>query len=432
MRAIVVGAGLVGAVQALLLAKSGCKVTVVEQRSFRSKWDAANPLSDRTVALSGRSIQLLDQSGLWPAIPACPIKTVHVSEQGKFGSVKIKAEKLNMDALGYVVSNAAFESYLHQCLRAATEIELIEGASVASIQHDKKNVSLKVEMQGANKTIDAEVLIAADGTGSVSRSLLGIEVEERDYHQCAVLANVSTSAPHGFNAFERFTRDGPLALLPLEEFVETGQVRLGQPSKLDSGELDPGKPDSGKPDSGNLGSDKLWSLIFTSAEKDAAELKDMPDSQFLNLLQEKFGGRLGRFDRIGSRVVTPLKLTVCSEQTLGRCVLIGNAARTLHPVAGQGLNLALRDVFELASCLVATDNADVCRALESFVSKRRRDQWVITRQTDILARVFTDTLPFQLPVSAARHASLLLLDHVDPLKKTFATLNLGQHVPLPH
>jgi len=393
-KVVVVGAGLVGAVSALLLAQNGCDVTVIEQRTLRTNDSTTDPLASRTVAMSARSRQLLEASHLWPDVSTCPIKTVHVSEQGKFGSVKIQAHKLKVDALGFVVANADFEQYLHECIRQSSAIEVIENAKLVSLDHDDDQVCVQVIKNEKQITIDADVLIAADGTHSKVRSLLNIAVKERDYNQCAVLANVATSLSHANTAYERFTGTGPLALLPM----------------ADKG--------------------MLYSMILTAAEQDIEKLTAMSDSQFLQLLQQKVGGRLGRFEMMGARQVVPLKLTISDQQSLGRCVLIGNAARTLHPVAGQGLNLALRDVFELASCLGRS--CEFSEALENFSSARRFDQQLVTRQTDLLARAFTDKpFPLQLPASAARSVSMMLLDFVGPVKSSFASVNMGKHISLP-
>jgi len=363
--AVVVGAGLVGAVSALLLVQNGYRVTVVEQRSLRCKYAAVDPMSTRTIALSERSRQMLEAADLWPDISNCPIKSVHVSEHGKFGSVKIHADKLNMEALGYVISNAEFEYYLHQRIRDEAGITLIEDAKAVSVENCDAKVCLEIVKQGMQQSLNADVLIAADGTESVVRNLLNIDVQERDYNQCAVLANVTTSLPHSYTAFERFTGSGPLALLPLA----------------------------------SSGKSHHYSMIFTALEKDSESLASMPVACFLPLLQKKFGRKLGRFEKIGNRYVAPLKLLVCKEQAVGRW----------------------------ASCLNAQH--DVCDALQSFSSNRRFDQQLVTRQTDLLARAFTDKpFPLQLPASAARRASLLLLDAAEPVKSTFANLNMSGHL----
>ena len=414
---VVVGAGLVGAVQALLLARVGFHVTVVEQRSLLSSSNDKD--NSRTVALSDRAFQLLNGAGLWPAIAHCPIRSVCVTEQGKFGSVKLHAHKLNVEALGYVLANTEFECFLHDLLRREQNITVIESAKVVSVNSTDHQASITVKQSddgaGNEQLLSADLIIAADGTHSAIRNLLGIDTDDRDYQQCAVLANVSTANPHQHIAFERFTKDGPLALLPLSA-------------------------DSTREEENEKNSHR-YSMILTAPLDEKENLEKIPDSDFLGLLQKKFGGQLGRFEKISKRFVAPLKLIVSSKQVDRRFVLIGNAARTLHPVAGQGMNLALRDVFELASCLKGVSTANVCdngavsdldSALKEFVDHRRRDQSVITSQTDILARIFTQkSWPLRTPISLASGLSFFVLDFSDPVKKTFASMNMGRHVPLP-
>jgi len=401
---IVVGAGLVGAVQALLLARAGFQVTVVEQRPLLSS--SSEKDNSRTVALSDRSYQLLTGAGLWPDIEQCPIRSVCVTEQGKFGSVKLNARKLNVEALGYVLSNTDFERYLHNLLKVERNITVVESVKVVSLNSAAHEASItfdQIDNAGTEKTLSADLVIAADGTNSVIRNKLGIDTDGRDYDQCAVLANVHTTNPHQHTAFERFTKDGPLALLPLS----VGGTERGDKNS------------------------HLYSMILTAPHDEKERLEKISDNEFLGLLQKKFGGRLGKFEKISKRFVAPLKLVVSSKQVDHRFVLIGNAARTLHPVAGQGMNLALRDVFELASCLSGTNDLDA--ALDEFLSRRRRDQSVITSQTDILARVFTQKLPWPIraPISLASGFSFLVLDFLDPVKKTFASMNMGRHMPYP-
>jgi len=426
---IITGAGLVGAVQALLFAKAGFNVAVIERSALRSIQNSSQGSSDnlssdaissRTVALSHRSWQLLSSAGLWPDVECWPIKTVHVTAQGRFGSVKIHAERLEVEALGYVVPNAGFENYLHTLIEQATNIKVIEHASVVSVENHQQSVAVTFEQSGLLTTLNAQLAIAADGTHSAIRKMLRIETRQHHYQQCAVHANVQTAKSLSGYAFERFTDEGPLALLPLSSTAKSG-------------------------------GDHLYSMIYTAAASEANRLTEASDQEFLHLLQQKFGGRLGRFEKVGRRFVTPLMLTVSEKQIEGRCVLIGNAARTLHPVAGQGMNLALRDVFELTSCIVgeldrspantvenpadihAVDkNETIETALAAFKKRRSRDQWRVTRQTDLLARAFTaKPWPVRMPLSLLASSSFLVLDFISPLKKAFAVGNMGRHVPLP-
>lgn len=394
---VVVGAGLVGAVQALLFARAGFSVTVIEKNRLRDETVGGNAASSRTVALSHRSWQLLINSGLWPSIECCPIQTVQVSEQGNFGSVKLDARKLDVEALGYVISNAEFEAFLHSQLRSEVNIRVIESATVVAVENDTQSAHVTIEYSGRPQKLSVNLVIAADGTHSTVRSLSGIETTHRDYKQCAVLANVRTSKGSANTAFERFTGEGPLALLPL-----------------------------------NGGADNQWfSMIYTAPSGQSVHLTELPDRDFLTLVQKKFGGRLGRFEKIGKRYVADLALTVSMQQVKGRVVLIGNAVRTLHPVAGQGMNLALRDVYELVSSVINSENIDV--ALASFQEQRKRDQWWVTKQTDLLARLFTDKPRLlRFPVSLATGSGFVLLDVIEPFKNAFASRNMGRHLPLPY
>ncbi len=395
----VIGAGLVGAIQALLLARAGNRVTLVERRVLGCHNSASDPLSSRTVALSHRTWQLLSEAELWPAIDYCPIQAIHVTEQGKFGSVKMHAQEIDVEALGFVLSNSEFESYLHKLVTAETNIKLVEDAQLVSIDHTSNGVEVTLTVQEHVQVVSANVLIAADGTSSLARSMIGVEVEQYDYQQCAVIANVATAKPHESTAYERFTPSGPLALLPLS----SGAVNKGN---------------------------NYYSMIYTALDNELEKLKGLSDQQFLVRLQEKFGGKLGRFNAIGPRYVMPLMQTVSAKQVEKNCVLIGNAARTLHPVAGQGLNLAMRDVFELCAVLSANENTNA--ALQTFTDNRHRDQSLITRQTNLLARAFTHKpWPLRVPISMASSSSFFLLDFIDPLRKKFAQVSMGHHVALP-
>lgn len=401
---IVVGAGLVGAVQALLFARAGIRVTLVEKNRLRDARSDVNNQSDaissRTVALSYRSWQLLTGAGLWPSIDCCSIQSVHVTQQGKFGSVKLNARKLDVEALGFVLSNVEFEAYLHDLVTHEERIQVIESATVVSVENDQRSAHVTIENSGEHRKLSACLVVAADGTHSTVRELLGIEITHRDYEQCAVLANVRVSRSYSNTAFERFTPDGPLALLPLS-------------------------------DGGDAVNSRLYSLIYTAPSNRSSQLTELSDRDFLSMVQKKFGGRLGRFEEVGKRFVAELALTDSMQQVKGRFVLAGNAVRTLHPVAGQGMNLALRDVFELVSNVVESECIDT--ALVAFVKQRERDQWWVTKQTDLLARLFTEKRwPLRLPVALLTGSGFILLDVLEPFKKAFAKMNMGHSVPLPN
>ncbi len=411
---LVVGAGLIGAVQALLFAQAGYRVTVLEKHQLRQPQVNKDAMSSRTVALSHRSWQLLCGAGLWPTINCGRIQSVHVTEQGRFGSVKLHASKLNVEALGYVMPNAAYEYFLHQKLKQEPNIEVIESVTLHGVESTEHSAQVSFTHADETTLRSASLVIAADGTQSAVREMLNVKTRHRDYQQCAVLANVATRGTRSRDfkntAFERFTADGPLALLPLHNTDEAGQG-------------------------------DFYSMIYTAPATEATRLQEMPDREFLNLLQTRFGGRLGRFTNISQRYVAALALTESADQVKGRVVLMGNAMRTLHPVAGQGMNLALRDAFELVSSVVDgtsssenthTDDDQLGHALQKFVHNRRRDQWLVTKQTDTLARMFIGKPGLlRLPRTLLTGSGLFLLDVIEPLKNTFANANMGRLAPLP-
>ena len=421
--AVIVGGGIVGAVQALLLAQQGISTLLIEATQPET---IAEPLQQRSVALSHRSFEMLAARNLWPADVACPINEIHVTNRGSFGSARITAHDLNAAALGYVVANHRLEHHLRQLIRLQKNIEFVQPATARLIHNSATGVELAVSPSRQSKsqpvrevdtqsdahtepgkdfTARCKLLIAADGTHSQIRQSLGLNVTQRDYDQVAVVANVECQLDHQHIAHERFTDSGPLALLPL--------------------------------------SPRCMAMVYTAHAGDGDVLKTMPDVEFLQLLQARFGGKLGRFKAVGRRAVFPLMLSESESQTAGNCVLIGNSARTLHPVAGQGLNLALRDVFALAACVdrcFAPDSGqglgtvaghskpDLSHILAEFQRQRLSDQGRTVRRTDLLARVFSGKkLAVLGPV---RGAGLVLLSGLVPLRKRFAASSAGIGIPL--
>lgn len=426
----VVGGGLVGAIQALLLARRGASVALIEAAS--QDRSTAEPLEQRSVALSHRSFELLTSQGMWPA-DACPIKEIQVSNKGSFGSVRITARDLHESAVGYVVANRSLERHLLQLVRAQSNIEVVQPAIATLLHNSITGAELAVSAAGSGAeeipaeivefTLRCKLLIAAEGTHSQIRQSLGVTLEQRNYEQVAVVANIQCQYNHQHIAYERFTESGPLALLPL--------------------------------------SPRCMAMVYTANECHAENLQRMPDAEFLALLQRRFGGTLGRFKAMGRRSVFPLALTQSESQVVGCCVLIGNSARTLHPVAGQGLNLAIRDVFALAAQVGQSGVPDyqpghpperdqppiqqrtqqrtqqrmrvgenLSQALLQFERQRSSDQRSTVRRTDLLARAFSGNA---LPAAGLiRGASLILLDGLTPLRKHFAQNSAGVGVSLGH
>ncbi|MGH8503854.1 MAG: 2-octaprenyl-6-methoxyphenyl hydroxylase [Gammaproteobacteria bacterium] len=394
---LIVGGGLAGASLACALTASAYRVALIEAHTRRV---ASPPACDeRSVALAFGSRRILEGLGLWPAVrpSATPIKSIHVSERGRFGATRLHHGEEGVEALGYVVPNRDIGQAVYARLGQQRNVDIVAPARLVDFTVDVSSVSVCVardtETVGTQeRELRCRLLVAADGASSDIRRLLGIAATTADYGQTAIIANVTPSRDHAFTAYERFTDAGPLALLPMRE----GRC----------------------------------SLVWTHTAAGAATAMRLRDAEFLERLQTRFGYRRGRFIKAGARQAYPLSLTVAHELVAPRAVLIGNAAHALHPVAGQGFNLALRDVAELADLLCAHAPHDPAEPalLKRYADRRRVDLHSTARFTDVLARAFVN--PFT-PLIWARGAALLALDTIPPLRHALArrAMGLSGHVP---
>jgi 2-octaprenyl-6-methoxyphenol hydroxylase len=308
------------------------------------------------------------------ALQATPIRLIHVSQRGGFGRATLSAQDMQLPALGYVVAYPALQTALTQCTQVRG-VPVSWGARVTQIDDGTDSVRVHFQRGGVVEEASARLVVIADG-GELAQSAAKHKVY--DYRQSALVANVVTDRPHENRAFERFTRDGPLALLPFA----TG-----------------------------------YAVVWTTTPERAQELCTAPDSTFLDALQTEFGVRAGRFERVQARAVYPLALRVARAASKRRVLLLGNAAQTLHPVAGQGLNLGLRDAFELARALRAEPLLLESSGLaERFQALRRLDRTSSILLTDGLVRVFSNTLP---GLSWLRGCGLTALDCLPPAKRVF-------------
>lgn len=344
----IVGGGPAGLALALALAQKGIQSTIFEARA------RASVRNDRRVlALSDGARQILDWVGVWHRLPKTPIETIHVSQRGGFGRTLLQARELDMEALGWVVAASDLIAALDQAA-TARNIAYFDGHRVTAA--DTAAYALTAFAEGQ----------VTPGSGST-----------RDYGQHAVLCNVEVATPHRNVAWERFTGDGPLALLPLGE---------------------------------------QYSVVLTCADSIVEEVKALDDPAFLSMLQTRFGSR-HRFVAATPRLAYPLGLRYRPNPMAARQVWLGNAAQTLHPVAGQGFNLALRDIWELATALGAAADPGAADVLAAYVRGRQADRRGAIGFTDLLIHGFATDFP---PLRQVRGAGLLALDLLPSLRSFVA------------
>lgn len=387
----IAGGGLVGASLALALAKLQLKVALIEAAPFGAVDQPS--FDDRTTAISNGSRRIFEALGVWPLIEreATAIRRIHVSDQGRFGFTRIDAREQGLSALGYVVVNRVMGAALWRRLQAEASITVLAPAKVQSMQLHKHTQRLECAMDDGVRIVAAKLAIAADGARSTVRQSAGIGSSTWDYEQVALVSNVLSQHFHDHVAYERFTNAGPLALLPLTE--------------------------------GRLG------LVWTFSPETAKEMTVLSDAEFLARLQDTFGFRLGRFTRVGQRQLYPLSLTRSDEYVAERLAIVGNAAQTLHPIAGQGFNLGLRDAVSLAEVLAdglaqAGGEFDAGDGLwlQRYREWRAADRGNIVRFTDGLVRLFSQPLA---PIKLLRNAGMLAFDLMPAAKDALSQLSLG-------
>lgn len=391
---VIAGGGLVGASLACALGGSPLRIAVIEpvppQAPDQPSYD------ERTTALAPSSQRIFAALGLWDEIrtDAAPIREVHVSERGRFGFVRMTAAEERLEALGYVVANRRLGEVLPARMAALGNVELLCPASVEGVADGEQAVTVSVRRGEARATLSARLLVVADGARSPTRELVGVEAAVRSYQQVAVIANLTPEQDPAGRAFERFTPEGPLALLPA--------------------------------------SGGRCALIWTVPEAEAPAVLALSEADFLAEVQQRFGYRLGRLVKVGARAAYPLAVTTARRFAAPRTVVIGNAAHSLHPVAGQGFNLALRDVAALAELLhdaaVAGDDVGEAGLLRRYVDQRQGDYRRVTGFTDALVRLFSNDLP---GLAQARNAGLLALDLLPAFKRGFLRQAMGRSGPLP-
>ncbi len=387
---LIVGSGLVGGTLASALGDQPLDVGIVEAAPARVP--AAAGYDERTVALAYGSRRILEGAGLWQGVEdrATSIRRIHVSDRGQFGSATLSAAEHGVEAFGYVVSARALGEALLDRLRRMERLTHLCPATLSKLWPGDDEVEVEIETTDGPRRVSCGLLVAADGARSQVRELLGIGTRRWTYGQHAVTANLTPGCPHRNTAFERFTDSGPLALLPID-------------------------------------GDRC-ALVCTVWDEQVEGLMGLSDAAFRDFVQERFGERLSRIERVGTRHAYPLGLVESRQYVGSRSAIIGNAAHTLHPVAGQGLNLGVRDVASLAEvvadCLRDGEDFGSAAALQRYAASRRWDRRLTAGVTDGLARVFTNPLP---PVRLARSVGLMVFDLLPPAKRLFGRAAMGVH-----
>ena len=386
----IVGGGMVGASLAAALLPLDLSVALIEAVPHDAL--AQPSFDERTTALANGSRRILEAIGVWAQIEpsASPIRKIHVSDRGRFGCARIDSAELGLAALGQVVANRALGAALWERIGRGPPPRVYCPAKLEAATVGGRSVELRVSTaDGAEERIEAGLVVAADGAHSVVRKAAGIGIETRDYGQNAIITTVLPQRYHDQVAYERFTESGPLALLPL--------------------------------------ADGRCTLVLTVRRSEVEAMLAASDGEFLGELQRRFGFRLGRFIKTGRRFAYPLALTQARATSGARCAIVGNAAQSLHPVAGMGFNLGLRDVASLAELIAerraagAGDLGDR-RLLAVYDEWRRGDRRAITLFTDGLVRLFASPLPI---VRRARNLGLLAFDLLPPAKAALSALSTG-------
>ncbi|MDP2100419.1 MAG: 2-octaprenyl-6-methoxyphenyl hydroxylase [Methylobacter sp.] len=390
---VIVGGGLAGNCLALALKGTGLNIALVEASSREQQQAAA--AGDRALALAAGTVKMLEALDIWQGISqsATAIKDIHISDQGHFGKTRLSAHKEKVAALGYVITARDLEAHVAGLVNTANLKQLCPARLVGLMAgRDAVNISLKHGDEAL--TLSTKLLVGADGGNSSVRKLLEISQHITDYEQTALVTTIKSSLPHHNTAFERFTASGPLALLP-------------------------------------VGRD-YCSVVWTRSSEDADALMSGSEADFIAELQRCFGYKLGALSLAAPRRAFPLSLIRAEKMSATRTVMIGNAVHQLHPVAGQGFNLGLRDVVQLAEMIIEQHESghDIGAAdfLSAYTQVRQKDHDRTIGFTNSVVKIFSNDW---LALAAARNIGLTLLDHIPGAKTLLARHAMGLAGRLP-
>lgn len=379
---VIVGGGLVGMSLAASLEASDLSVLLIEAQAsalIEQSWD------ERHFALGKASIERLQLIQAWPdSLAGTPIREVHVSRAGEFGRVLLRASDMGMQAFGATVPArqlvAALEQRLAQCVR----MQRWRPAKLLHSTVTGSHVDLRVVRESGEHSVRCKLIVAADGSESAIRAACNIPVQRVDYQQTAIVCAAETEKPHFGRAFERFTDDGPIALLPLN--------------------------------------DNRCGVVCTLGETAAGAALALDDVDFARLLQARFGHRLGRVVRVGRRQPWPLRLVLSERVVDQRVVLIGNAAQTIHPIGAQGFNLGLRDASTLAACLRQCSDPGADELLQRYAEEREADRSHTITMSAGMLRLSAGSGPL---LQGLRGIGMALIDRVPALSRMLAQSAMG-------
>jgi len=381
---LIVGGGLVGASLAIALDAAGVDAVMVEAAAPRA--DAQPSYDERNLALSRATVNGLQAIGVWrhAAALATPIRHIHVSRAGDFGSVRLDAQREGVDALGWTLPARELGNALLRRLDECQRLRRLAPARLEALEPLAEGWRARVSTAAGTQEIDAALLVGADGTASSVRDRLGIDAETYDYGQTLFVCTVTPERPHANRAYERFADHGPVALLPLAE--------------------------------------RRCGLVLTVPTEQAAEVTALDDEGFLAFAQQRFGWRLGRLARPGKRHPYAIKRVAAGRLTGPRAVLVGNAAQTVHPIGAQGFNLGLRDALTLAELVAAAADPGAPALLQHYAARRAPDREGTMGMSHGLVQLACLEQPLLGPL---RSLALLACDRVPPLRSLLARKGMG-------
>lgn len=408
---IISGGGLSGSLMALSLADlkkpdgSLLSIAIVETTNVAvsSATNTENNqldtlFDDRVLALSHGSAAYLNKMGVWQHVlkDACAIEKIDISDRGHYGKARIEAQDYGVSALGHVIDMALLGQAQLTELANKSNVYWFSPDKIVDINWRPNQIDTVEVKLGSGQGLTTQLLLGCDGANSPCRQLAGINTSKSDYQQVALIANVATKKPHNNKAYERFTEYGPLAMLPLSTL------------RADSN------------------GENRCALVWTMTPEQSVAIMALNNEDFSQQLELAFGSWLGAISYVGKRDVYPLVLVQAAQQTYHRMALIGNASHTIHPIAGQGFNLGLRDVQQMAKqieqALVNENDIGSFALLNEYGQKRQQDQNQVINLTDSLVTLFANDFP---PLVAGRNIGLKVMNYVTPLKKALVTKLMG-------